>query len=97
MQIEIDPTLVEQCVMQLGAFGAYGDTGVWRTAYSPEWVGATKQYATWCEEAGLQVHHDAVGNVWGGLRGTAPGKSIVSGSHIDTQRPGGRYDGHSAR
>ncbi len=93
MQIEIDPALVERYVMQLGAFGAYGDTGVWRTVYSPEWVGATKQYAAWCEEAGLRVHHDAVGSVWGILRGSGPGKSIVSGSHIDTQRPGGRYDG----
>jgi allantoate deiminase len=93
MQIEIDPALVERYVMQLGTFGAYGDTGVWRTVYSPEWVGATKQYAAWCEDAGLEVHHDAVGNVWGILHGSMPGKSIVSGSHIDTQRPGGRYDG----
>lgn len=93
MQIEIDPALVERYVMELGAFGAYADTGVWRTVYSPEWVGATTQYADWCDEAGLQVHHDAVGNVWGALPGNAPGKSIVSGSHIDTQRPGGRYDG----
>lgn len=93
MKIEIDPTLVESYIMQLGAFGAYGDTGVWRTVYSPEWVGAAKQYGAWCEDAGLQVHHDAVGNVWGVLRGRKPGKSIVSGSHIDTQRPGGRYDG----
>jgi allantoate deiminase len=93
MGIEIDPTLVERYVMQLGTFGAYGETGVWRTVYSPEWVGATKQYAAWCEEAGLRVRHDAVGSVWGVLPGTHQGKSIVTGSHIDTQRPGGRYDG----
>jgi allantoate deiminase len=39
------------------------------------------------------VTRDAVGNVWGRLEGAEPGKSIVSGSHIDSQRPGGRYDG----
>lgn len=93
MQINIDPALVERYVMGLAAFGAHGETGVWRTVYSPEWVGATGQYARWCEEAGLEVRHDAVGNVWGILKGSMPGKSIVSGSHIDTQRPGGRYDG----
>lgn len=93
MQIKIDPRLVERYIMELAAFGAHGDTGVWRTVYSPEWVGATKQFAAWCEEAGLTVHRDAVGNVWGVLKGSAGGKSIVSGSHIDTQRPGGRYDG----
>ena len=55
------------------------------SAEGPEWPGG------WCEEAGLEVHHDAVGNVWGILRGATPDKSIVSGSHIDTQRPGGRW------
>ena len=93
VQIHIDPELVERCIMEMGRFGAYAGTGVWRTVYSPEWVQATDQYATWCEEAGLAVSRDAVGNVWGRLQGTEPGGSIVSGSHIDTQRPGGRYDG----
>ena len=92
-EISIDPDLVERYVMELGRIGAYADTGVWRTVYSPEWVEATDQYAAWCEEAGLAVSRDAVGNVWGKLAGSEPGPSIVSGSHIDTQRPGGRYDG----
>lgn len=92
-EISIDPDLVERYIMELGRFGAYADTGVWRTVYSPEWVQATDQYAAWCEEAGLAVSRDAVGNVWGKLAGSEPGPSIVSGSHIDTQRPGGRYDG----
>ena len=93
VSIDIDPTLVERCILELSAFGAYGETGVWRTVYSPEWVAATDKYAEWCVEAGLAVHRDAVGNVWGKLAGTTAAKSIVSGSHIDSQRPGGRYDG----
>ncbi len=91
--IDIDPILVEHCVMALGKFGAHSNTGVWRTVYSPEWVGATDLFAQWCDEAGFVVHRDAVGNVWGRLPGSERGKSIVSGSHIDSQRPGGRYDG----
>src|SRR5689334_7488893 len=93
LQIAVDPALVERYISELARFGAYGDTGVWRTVYSPEWVAATEQYAAWCEEAGLRVRRDAVGSVWGRLDGTAGGKAIVSGSHIDSQRPGGRYDG----
>ena len=93
MRIEIDASLVERYIMELGKFGAYGDTGVWRVVYSPEWTGAMDQYGAWCEEAGLTVKRDTVGNLWGVLKGSQPGKSIVSGSHIDTQRPGGRYDG----
>jgi len=92
-RIDIDPALVERYVTGLAAFGAHGETGVWRTVYSPEWVAATDQYAVWCEEAGLAVRRDAVGNVWGRLAGREGGKAIVSGSHIDSQTPGGRYDG----
>lgn len=93
-QIEIDPKLVENYILKLASHGEYGETGVWRTAYSPEWVGATDLYASWCFDAGLETTRDAVGNVWGKLHGThADAGSIVSGSHIDSQKPGGRYDG----
>lgn len=93
VSIAIDPLLVERYVMELGACGAWGETGVWRVVYSPEWVNATALYAQWCEAAGLQTRRDAVGNVWGRLEGREGGNAIVSGSHIDSQRPGGRYDG----
>ncbi|TCT09497.1 hydantoinase/carbamoylase family amidase [Paralcaligenes ureilyticus] len=92
-KIAVDPVLVERYIMELARFGAVGESGVKRTVYSPEWVAATDQYARWCDEGGLQVRRDAVGNVWGRLDGSAPGGSIASGSHIDTQLPGGRYDG----
>ncbi|MGA0561321.1 hydantoinase/carbamoylase family amidase [Ancylobacter sp. VNQ12] len=92
-RIAIDPALVENYVLSLARHGEYAGTGVWRTVYSPEWVAAADQYARWCEEAGLSVRRDAVGNVWGRLEGREGGKAIVSGSHIDTQCPGGRYDG----
>ncbi len=92
-QIEIDAAFVEKTVLELASFGAVGETGVSRTVYSPEWVGATDYYANLCAAAGLEVHRDAVGNVWGKLKGSTAEKSIASGSHIDSQTPGGRYDG----
>lgn len=92
-EIRIDPDFIERCVVDLAAFGATGETGVSRTVYSPEWIGATQCFSSWYSEAGLTVHHDAVGNVWGRLEGSHGGKSIVSGSHIDSQINGGRYDG----
>jgi allantoate deiminase len=94
-QIQIAPELVERYVREMASFGAVGETGVSRTLYSPEWVGATDCYANWCQEAGLDIHRDAVGSVWGRLPGTdkSARKSIASGSHIDSQTPGGRYDG----
>ncbi|MCA1666833.1 MAG: hydantoinase/carbamoylase family amidase [Thermomicrobia bacterium] len=92
-RVLIDPALVERCVFALAAFGASDGTGVRRAVYTPEWMAAQTMVAGWCEDAGLAVHWDAVGSVWGRLDGTAGGTAIVSGSHIDTQLPGGRYDG----
>jgi allantoate deiminase len=93
VRVEVDSDLVEHHIRELAQHGAHGETGVWRTVYSPEWVAAQEQVATWYREAGLDVRRDAVGNVWGRLEGSEPGPSIASGSHIDTQTPGGRYDG----
>ncbi len=92
-KIEIDGARVEAMIMEMGAIGAHSGTGVWRTVYSPEWIAANALFSKWCAEAGLKVRTDAVGNVWAVHEGKKPGKSIVSGSHIDSQRPGGRYDG----
>ena len=89
----VDASLVERYLLDLARHGAYGDTGVWRTVYSPEWAAAQDQVAHWFAEAGLEVRHDAVGNVWGRLAGQEEGPVIASGSHIDSQTPGGRYDG----
>ncbi|HST25030.1 MAG TPA: hydantoinase/carbamoylase family amidase [Gaiellaceae bacterium] len=93
MEIEVDAGLVERCILELARHGAHGDTGVWRTAYSPEWVAAQETVAGWFGEAGLEVQTDAVGNVWGRLAGTEDGPVLACGSHIDSQTPGGRYDG----
>jgi len=84
---------VERFVLDLAQYGAAGETGVWRPVYSEAWVAAQRQVGAWLEAAGLVVSMDAVGNVWGKLEGSEPGPSIVTGSHIDSQTPGGRYDG----
>jgi allantoate deiminase len=93
VSFDVDPTLVERYVLELARHGAHGETGVWRTVYSPAWVAAQDQIAAWFAEAGLEVRRDAVGNVWGRLPGSENGPVVASGSHIDSQTPGGRYDG----
>jgi len=52
------------------------------------------QLAEWMHDAGMDVHTDAVGNVVGRYRSAATGaKTLVTGSHYDTVRNGGKYDG----
>lgn len=92
-QLTFDSAGIEHLILTLGAVGAHSGTGVWRRAYDPEWVAAQGLLAEWMGQAGLQVRQDAVGNLWGRVEGTGGGKAVVSGSHIDSQCPGGRYDG----
>jgi len=93
LKIAVDGAMVARYVDELAQFGAHGEGGVWRLVYSPEWVAAQECVAGWCVEAGLDVRRDAVGNIWGRLDGTEGGRAIVSGSHVDSQTPGGRFDG----
>ena len=52
------------------------------------------QLAAWMREAGMQVEIDAIGNVVGRYRSDQPNvKTLMSGSHYDTVRNGGKYDG----
>jgi allantoate deiminase/N-carbamoyl-L-amino-acid hydrolase len=50
--------------------------------------------AEWMREAGMDVHIDAVGNVAGRYAAADPAaKTLMTGSHYDTVRNGGKYDG----
>ena len=53
------------------------------------------QLSAWMTECGFdEVSIDAVGNVVGVYRGTVPGaEALLTGSHFDTVRNGGKYDG----
>lgn len=92
-RIAIDAARVEKMILTMAEIGAHSGTGVWRTTYSPEWGAANALFSEWATQAGLTPRQDAVGNIWARLEGSEGGKAVVSGSHIDTQCPGGRYDG----
>jgi allantoate deiminase len=48
----------------------------------------------WMRDAGMAARIDAIGNVVGRYEGAAPGQpALVLGSHLDTVRNAGKYDG----
>jgi allantoate deiminase len=95
MSITIDPATVEHHIMTLARHGAHGETGVWRPVYTEAWFGAQRQIEDWMRDAGMTTWWDAAGNVWGRVEGSDDGGRgvILTGSHVDSQLPGGRYDG----
>lgn len=57
--------------------------------------GAAAQVLEWMAAAGMSAHLDAVGNVVGRYEAAQPGApSLLIGSHIDTVRDAGLYDGN---
>ena len=49
---------------------------------------------TWMQEAGMATHLDGIGNVVGRYEGKQPGlPCLMLGSHLDTVRDAGKYDG----
>lgn len=54
-----------------------------------------RQFEAWMQECGFdEVSHDAVGNVVGVYHGSSPAaQRLLTGSHYDTVRNGGKYDG----
>ncbi|QAY65722.1 allantoate deiminase [Paenibacillus protaetiae] len=87
-------SLVIQLLEELGAIGADPDGGVTRLLYSPEWLQAQLFLAERMKQLGLEVRFDRVGNLYGKLQGRYQGSPVIlTGSHIDTVRSGGYYDG----
>lgn len=65
-----------------------------RTFLVPEQKVAHARVAEWMVEAGMTVEHDTAGNVVGRYPGATPDAPVLmTGSHLDTVRNAGKYDG----
>ena len=51
-------------------------------------------FQRWCEDAGMAMGLDRMGNMFMSLEGAEPDLDpVYIGSHLDTQPTGGKYDG----
>ncbi|MEP6942847.1 MAG: allantoate amidohydrolase [Betaproteobacteria bacterium] len=65
-----------------------------RVYLSPQQRAATELVLGWMRDAGMQANIDAIGNVVGRYEGERPGMPcLMLGSHLDTVRDAGKYDG----
>ena len=80
--------------MQLARIGATDGGGVCRLALSDEETEARKLLISWASELGLSVFTDYISNLFFRLDGVdANAAPVMTGSHIDTQPKGGKFDG----
>ncbi len=83
---------------ELASIGAIeGTEGCCRLALTDEDAAGRDLVVTWMRDLGMEITVDGIGNVtatWLGP-GTDPSLApVMTGSHIDTVRTGGRYDGN---
>ncbi len=94
MDVDVDGDRLLADLAALAAVGDTGDGGSCRLALTDEDAGGRELVVGWMRELGLDVRVDRVGNVVATRAGREPGlASVMTGSHIDTVRTGGRYDG----
>ncbi len=80
--------------MGLARFGATARGGVNRQALSAEENEARRWIADWAAGLGLGIAVDPVGNLFVRYEGRDPAAApVMTGSHIDSQPTGGKFDG----
>lgn len=92
--LRIDACRLLARIDALGSIGAIEGGGVCRLALSDEDRLGRDRIVGWMRELGLTVAVDAIGNVVAVRAGQDAGPPVMMGSHIDTVRTGGRYDGN---
>jgi len=92
--LAIDSDRLWASLMEMAQIGATEKGGVNRQALTELDGQGRDLFVRWCREAGCSVRVDAVGNIYA----RRPGKDdtlapVMTGSHLDTQPTGGKYDG----
>ena len=82
-------------LMTLAQVGATEKGGVCRLALTDLDRQARELFVRWAREAGCGVRVDRIGNIFARREGRDPARPpVATGSHIDTQPTGGKFDGN---
>jgi N-carbamoyl-L-amino-acid hydrolase len=92
--LRVNGKRLQSALEQMAKLGATPAGGVQRLTLSDEDKKARDLFVKWLKELDLEITIDEMGNIFG----RRPGKDndlapVISGSHIDSQPKGGRFDG----
>ncbi len=94
-ELRIDGQRLWNSLMELAQLGATEKGGVCRIALTDLDRQGRDLFVRWVREAGCEVRVDAIGNIFArraGRNNALP--PVTTGSHIDTQPTGGKFDGN---
>ena len=90
----VDQGRLWQRHVEMARIGAIPGNGVNRQALSAEDIAARRLLLSWAEPLGFSIGADAIGNLFIRRAGREPEAApIMTGSHMDSQPQGGRFDG----
>lgn len=85
---------LQERLARLGEIGRQPEGGIHRLPFSAAESEAVALVRNWMEADGLAVRRDAAGNLFGRREGAeARAAAVLAGSHLDSVRGGGAYDG----
>src|SRR5437879_13631367 len=94
MMIRIDAERLWKSLMDLARIGATPKGGVRRITLTAADREGRDQFVRWARDAALAVRWDAIGNIFARRPGSdASAAAVMTGSHLDSQPSGGRFDG----
>ncbi len=92
--IRVNASRLWESLMEMGRIGATPGGGVGRIALTDLDRQARDLFVGWCEASGCRVRIDRMGNIFARRAGTdASLAAVMTGSHLDTQPLGGKFDG----
>jgi N-carbamoyl-L-amino-acid hydrolase len=92
--LRIDGERLWSSLMEMAQIGATEKGGVCRIALTDLDRQGRDLFVRWCKEAGCEVRIDAIGNIFARRKGRDNSlPPIVTGSHLDSQPTGGKFDG----
>ena len=92
--LSIDGDRLWNSIMEVAKIGATEKGGSRRLALTDLDREARDLFVSWCEAAGCTISIDRMGNIFARRPGSDPdAAAVITGSHLDTQPTGGRFDG----
>jgi N-carbamoyl-L-amino-acid hydrolase len=92
--LRINPDRLWDSLMEMAKIGPGIAGGCNRQTLTDEDAEGRALFKKWCDEAGLTMGLDEIGNMFMRREGTDPDAlPVYMGSHLDTQPTGGKYDG----
>ena len=92
--LRIDPDRLWDSLMEMAKIGPGVAGGNNRQTLTDEDAEGRRLFQKWCEDAGMTMGVDTMGNMFATRAGEDPDAlPVYMGSHLDTQSTGGKYDG----